>query len=663
MIYRFLFRFLPSLFLFCLESWGVLGLGLAVAFAALAVPFGAGVWRAFWLARSAEGAGAKVAAAAPRVWPKLTTKEFARTPELGSLDYILVGGGVSGLWTALLLSLAGYRVAVVEASAVVGGGAHTWKLRKKWSTGLVRDYEFDTGFHYAGRVFSKFLPWFERVCGCGGERCALCSWQESDACFDRLVLDNGVRWCFRRDRVEQDLRAAFAHEREKLDKYWYCCREAVSSSRAWFVCKLVAAWSPWRCYPKSWSASICGSHVYWASRTVRQVLEEDCDIAASSILYRVLTGQYGNYGSCPDTASFFVHAAVVEHYKEGGFRPRRGPGEWARRLGSLAASRGALIYVRSAVARIVLPPAAGVPGVVLANGVELWAKRQVISSVGREVTRRLVAQKSAAVGEKAEGQVWHNHMFVALSPDVQPQPACRVHQASGAASEGRHHFNLWVHEKIGDLPSPLFVSCSSSSNNDDECVAGGAQLTVIHEAHDNLYSALVRGTDGPAGDAEPAWLSRAGAARLRSMDAWQRRLYGGAKLDLERQALALLRYLCQKRVLVDAAGGGAAGADLDQVCVVRVGTALTTRAYLGRFSSYGEACSPRRFADVEGEGFSLNQSTARHLVLTGQDVVTPGWAGALIAAVMSTVCALGPSGVLGLLLARPRLARILLLLK
>lgn len=54
---------------------------------------------------------------------------------------IVIGGGISGLFTALILSKYGYKLTVLEANRQIGGGLHTFKRGDK---------EFETGIHIIG---------------------------------------------------------------------------------------------------------------------------------------------------------------------------------------------------------------------------------------------------------------------------------------------------------------------------------------------------------------------------------------------------------------------------------------------------------------------------------------------------------------------------------
>ena len=60
-----------------------------------------------------------------------------------NLDAIVIGSGIGGMTTAVLLAKTGKRVLVLEQHDQAGGCCHTF---------IDKGYEFDVGIHYIGEV-------------------------------------------------------------------------------------------------------------------------------------------------------------------------------------------------------------------------------------------------------------------------------------------------------------------------------------------------------------------------------------------------------------------------------------------------------------------------------------------------------------------------------
>lgn len=77
-----------------------------------------------------------------------------------------------------------------------------------------------------------------------------------------------------------------------------------------------------------------------------------------------------------------------------------------------------------------------------------------------------------------------------------------------------------------------------------------------------------------------------------------------------------------------------------RVATVSTSSPLTNEHYLGRAASYGLDAKPSRFASAAGASLRPMVGGVPGLVLTGQDLILSGWAGALISAVISTIAIL-----------------------
>lgn len=66
------------------------------------------------------------------------------------IDYVVIGSGIAGLYSAALLSKIGKKVVVLEQHYIAGGCMHIFEDK---------GFKFDTGIHYLGKVkkYGKYL--------------------------------------------------------------------------------------------------------------------------------------------------------------------------------------------------------------------------------------------------------------------------------------------------------------------------------------------------------------------------------------------------------------------------------------------------------------------------------------------------------------------------
>ena len=90
-------------------------------------------------------------------------------------DVVVIGSGIGGLTTGLLLARSGLRVLVVEQNGKAGGCCHTFTKK---------GFEFDTGIHYIGEMRNRTLPKFLIDQLTAGQLV----WSDMDDVFDIVLL-------------------------------------------------------------------------------------------------------------------------------------------------------------------------------------------------------------------------------------------------------------------------------------------------------------------------------------------------------------------------------------------------------------------------------------------------------------------------------------------
>lgn len=97
--------------------------------------------------------------------------------ELGKVDYIIIGSGLSGLSAAALLARNGKKCLILEQHDVIGGCTHTFHEN---------GYEFDTGVHYIGSEASDkrtLMGFLFHIIGMGQIK-----WTKMSSNYDTTVI-------------------------------------------------------------------------------------------------------------------------------------------------------------------------------------------------------------------------------------------------------------------------------------------------------------------------------------------------------------------------------------------------------------------------------------------------------------------------------------------
>lgn len=276
-------------------------------------------------------------------------------------DALIVGSGLGGLTTALLLARSGKKVLVLERHWVLGGFTHVFKRK---------GFEWDVGVHYVGEVHrphSVLRRLFDDLTQ--GDL----KWAEMGEVYDRIMFGE-TEYPFRAgvENFKSDLKERFPAEKEAIDRYVDKVFDAVKSSRNFFVEKGLGD-----------VASLLGGgflrrkYMGHARRTTYDVLRE---LTSDEKLIGVLTGQYGDYGLPPRQSSFAMHASLVKHYFAGGAYPVGGSARIAETMVPRVREHGGEAVINAEVEEIVVENGRA-RGVKMADGREIRADL-VISNAG-----------------------------------------------------------------------------------------------------------------------------------------------------------------------------------------------------------------------------------------------------------------------------------------
>ena len=276
-------------------------------------------------------------------------------------DVIIIGSGISGLTSGILLAKEGKKVLILEKHFKAGGWTHTFKRD---------DYEWDVGIHYIGEVHNPRSPvrkLFDLVSN------GKLEWHKMEDNYDRIIFpDKQYNFVAPREQFIQDMAGYFPGTKDKLLKYIQVVDEAVKSGQSYFANKALPNWLGNFTYNKMTRKFF--SH---SDKTTREVI---MDIFDDETILGVLSGQWGDHGLPPGYSSFAMHAMVVRHYLDGGNYPIGTSRRIAETAVDYLESMGGALYVNAGVDEIITHKGKAV-GVRLEKGDEILAPL-IISSAG-----------------------------------------------------------------------------------------------------------------------------------------------------------------------------------------------------------------------------------------------------------------------------------------
>jgi len=492
--------------------------------------------------------------------------------DTGNFDVIVVGSGMGGMTTAAALARFGHTVLLLEQAKTIGGLTHSFSRN---------GFSWDVGLHYCGTFgheqFSRrILDWLS-----GGT----IDFHSTGTVYDILHFPDNLEVSVGRpaDAYKMELKEEFPGHAAEIDAYFKALLSAgktldlIAAERTMpHALRAVHAW---------WNRHKLAR---WCGRTTDEVVG---DIVSDPKLAAVLTAQWPDYGGKPTEASFAVHAKVMSHYLDGAAYPVGGGAALAKGLVPVIEAAGGSARAGTAVDQIVIEDGKAV-GVRMRSGEEIRAPA-VVSAIGAGET---VAH---LLPDEIRKQDWA-HEISGFSPGI-----CSFDLYLGfegdIAQHGATRANHWFYETwdpkdaiwnpADGSPIPaMFVSFSSLKNpahDPGPSMRHTGDLLVFVE-----WSAVADFANDGAGKHSSDWAA--------------------FKADIEARMMAFF------------ANKFPALAPL--VVYHELGTPFATVAFTGHEKGgfYGVETTPRRMLS---DALSA-RTPVPGLYLSGQDVMTPGIAGA-----------------------------------
>ena len=503
-------------------------------------------------------------------------------------DAIVIGSGMGGLTTAALLSDLGWKVCVLEQHYTAGGFTHSYERA---------GYEWDVGVHYIGEVGAptRTRKLFDYLSG------GKLEWAPMDDEYDRFYIGNKVFNAVAGKREFRDnLVRQFPDEAQAIDRYIALLDRSGDALSAFGMGRGMPQWmgkaiKPWL----NWKRRGAYRQTTW---DVLSKLTDNRDLIAT------LCGQWGDMGMPPKRSPFMAHAMIARHYLYGGYYPVGGAWQIAETIIPKIQAAGGEVFTYARVEEITVAEGK-VSGVRMQDGHEIECEC-VISSAGVDNTFNQLLPKreteQAGYGklmDTVQPSVGHLGVYVGLK---------------GTAEEiGLPRTNYWIYPSNDydgaldafledpEAPFPIvYISFPSAKDPDYENRhPGTATIEIVAPAPYEWFEKWRDETWGQRGDDYEAFKQEFG----------------------ERLMETLYDKVPEARGKVD---------------YWEVSTPLSTNWFGGyqRGELYGLAHTGERLE----QDWLRPKTRIPGLWLTGQDILTCGVTGAMMAGMITTMSLVGP---------------------
>lgn len=237
---------------------------------------------------------------------------------------IIIGSGLGGLSTGLILAREGYEVTILEQEAQIGGCLQCFTRR---------GVKFETGMHFIGSAHKgQTLDRLLRFLGITED----ITLNELDKNAYDIVNLHGKEYRFPNGReafIEQ-MTAYFPHQAEGIRKY-YDCVERVAQSSSLHTLDIE-------------NADTAISTEYQL-RSINEVIDSLID---DETLSQVLVGNLPLYAAQKDKTPFATHAFIVDFYNQSSFRVVGGSDAIGISLRRRLEAQGGQVFTQAQVCKI-----------------------------------------------------------------------------------------------------------------------------------------------------------------------------------------------------------------------------------------------------------------------------------------------------------------------
>ncbi|KAG0715457.1 putative all-trans-retinol 13,14-reductase [Chionoecetes opilio] len=276
------------------------------------------------------------------------------------LDAIVIGSGIGGLSSAAILAKAGKKVLVLEQHDQAGGCCHTF---------IEKGYEFDVGIHYIGEMTYQSISktFVDQITD------GQLEWEPLDDAYDEVIFAEKNQEPRRYDVVSGEgkwkeyLIGKFPEEADNIRRFFKLVDEVTDGNKNYMVVKFIPLWAVWL-LEKTGLINYFTGFYKWNKKTCREVVSE---VTQNQELRDIFCYCFGDYGTPPSKAGFPMQALLISHFGKGSSYPVGGASEIAFHIIPVIEAVGGKVLVRAEVSQIMTDSSGVVYGVEVKKGTEV----------------------------------------------------------------------------------------------------------------------------------------------------------------------------------------------------------------------------------------------------------------------------------------------------
>ena len=267
---------------------------------------------------------------------KVLHKGFLPKHVPNDLDVIIVGSGIGGLSAGALLAKVGKRVLVLEQHDRAGGCLHVYEDK---------GYLFDVGIHIIGQLGDGMMSNILMDQMTDGQ----IGWNQLVDNFDKVVIGHGekridfdVCSSVGSNKFKDDLVKRFPNETKAINKYFSMQKEA----RLSFIPVMLIKFMPIKLIFLLRKLSLLNRIFRFYQFSEISVQKVVVSLTDDKDLQAIMYYNYGDYGTAPAEAPFSMHAMLQQHFMQGAYYPVGGPSNVAFHLIQTIRRAGGEVLVR-----------------------------------------------------------------------------------------------------------------------------------------------------------------------------------------------------------------------------------------------------------------------------------------------------------------------------